>query len=293
MSSTAWEDNKSRSETLLYPEKNGRSANGTRLNGGPGISRNGSRDENKLHKSLEEISKDIKELEDFISVTEEILKREREYDEQLYRRERQRKAFERRMQQIRNKCSPTKMCFGRTDSSKVKSPTFKVNITQKRRIKTFSPRSYKSRLYFRNGKIGCLEAEEAVSNLKSTHELVKRIINDENNMLVKLEHQHYTMKEEDQKQQKSPQSPQVKVGSPKLVAVGTPLETLQVCVTESASSLCDEPFKGSVGNGEGGGGDMGGASDEPGDNVSNASEPTKVDDNSASNERIIEDRDAT
>uniref|UniRef100_A0A8D8D9H5 Cyclic nucleotide-gated cation channel beta-1 n=1 Tax=Culex pipiens TaxID=7175 RepID=A0A8D8D9H5_CULPI len=293
MSSTAWEDNKSRSETLLYPEKNGRSANGTRFNGGPGISRNGSRDENKLHKSLEEISKDIKELEDFISVTEEILKREREYDEQLYRRERQRKAFERRMQQIRNKCSPTKMCFGRTDSSKVKSPTFKVNITQKRRIKTFSPRSYKSRLYFRNGKIGCLEAEEAVSNLKSTHELVKRIINDENNMLVKLEYQHYTMKEEDHKQQKSPQSPQVKVGSPKLVAVGTPLETLQVCVSESASSLCDEPFKGSVGNGEGGGGDMGGASDEPGDNVSNASEPTKVDDNSASNERIIEDRDAT
>lgn len=256
--SSAWEDNKSRSETVLCPDRYSASSKGRYSAYSRGISRNGSRDEIKLCKSLEEISKDIKELEDFISVTEEIMKREREFDEQLYKRERQRKVFEKKMQQIKNKCSPTKICFGRTDSSRVKSPTFKVNITQKRRIKSLSPKSYKSKLYFRNGKIGCQEAEEAVSNLKSTHEIVKRIINDENNMLVKLEHQHFTMGPKSE----SPPS------------VGTPLESLQMCVTESATSLCDEPYKE--------------ASDEPEDNVS---EPKA--DSSDSNERIIEDMEVT
>ncbi|XP_058838343.1 cyclic nucleotide-gated cation channel beta-3 [Topomyia yanbarensis] len=258
---SAWEDNKSRSETVLCPEKySSASTNGRYSYSRGGVSRNGSRDEYKLHKSLEEISKDIKELEDFISVTEEILRREREYDEQLYQRERQRKAFEKTMQQIKNKCSPTKICFGRTDnsnSSRVKSPTFKVNITQQRRIKSFSPKGYKSKLYFRNGKIGCLDAEQAVSNLKSTHELVKRIINDENNMLVKLEHQHYTMREEEEPP----------------TSVGTPLESLQMCVTESAHSLCNESYK-AIHN-------------EPDNNVSES----KLEQN-ASNERIIEDIEA-
>ncbi|XP_058458101.1 cGMP-gated cation channel alpha-1 [Malaya genurostris] len=225
---SGWEDNKSRSETVLYPEKV-TSANGRFLYCRGGLARSGSRDDAKLHKSLEEISKDIKELEDFISVTEDILRREREFDEQLYQRERQRKAFEKTMQQIKNKCSPTKICFGRTDSSRVKSPTFKVNITQKRRIKSFSPKGYKSKLYFRNGKIGCLEAEGAVSNLRSTHELVKKIINDENNMLVKLEHQHYTTGVKEEKEES--------------VGVGAALESLQMCVAESAHSLCDESYK--------------------------------------------------
>lgn len=256
--SSAWEDNKSRSETVLWSDRYSASPKGRFSAYSGGMSRNRSRDEIKLHKSLEEISKDIKELEDFITVTEEMLKRERELDEQLYKRERQRKAFEKKMQQIKNKCSPTKVCFGRADSPRVKSPTFKVNITQKRRIKSLSPKSYRSKLYFRNGKIGCLEAEEAVSNLKSTHEIVKRIINDESNMLVKLEHQHFTTGSKSE----SPTS------------VGTPLESLQMCVTESATSLCDEPYKE--------------ASDEPGDN---ASEPKA--DSSDSNERIIEDMEIT
>ncbi|EAL39479.3 AGAP011459-PA, partial [Anopheles gambiae str. PEST] len=156
----------------------------------------------KLHKSLEEISKDIRELEDFISVTEDILRREREEDEQLTLRERKRKAAE------------------------------QVNITQKRRIKSFSPKGggggYKSKLYFRNGKIGCQEAENAVSNLRSTHELVKRIINDESNMLVKLEHQHYTTAEQDGLESRSS-------------SADTPVESLQMCVTESAgTSLCED-----------------------------------------------------
>uniref|UniRef100_A0A182YPF4 Uncharacterized protein n=1 Tax=Anopheles stephensi TaxID=30069 RepID=A0A182YPF4_ANOST len=199
------------------------------------LPRAGSRDEVKLHKSLEEISKDIREIEDFISVTEDILRREREQDEQISLRERQRKAAERTMQLIRNKCSPTKKCFNRTiktpDGQRkvLRSPTYKVNITQKRRIKSFSPKGgYKSRLYFRNGKIGCQEAENAVSNLRSTHELVKRIINDENNMLVKLEHQHYSTGEHDGLDSRSS-------------SVDTPVESLQMCVTESAgTSLCED-----------------------------------------------------
>uniref|UniRef100_A0A182P9C5 Cyclic nucleotide-binding domain-containing protein n=1 Tax=Anopheles epiroticus TaxID=199890 RepID=A0A182P9C5_9DIPT len=201
------------------------------------LPRAGSRDEVKLHKSLEEISKDIRELENFISVTEDILRREREQDEQLSLRERQRKAAERTMQLIRTKCSPTKKCFNRTinktpDGQRkiLRSPTYKVNITQKRRIKSFSPKGgYKSKLYFRNGKIGCQEAENAVSNLRSTHELVKRIINDESNMLVKLEHQHYTTTEQDGLESRRSSS------------VDTPVESLQMCVTESAgTSLCED-----------------------------------------------------
>uniref|UniRef100_A0A1Y9H229 Cyclic nucleotide-binding domain-containing protein n=1 Tax=Anopheles dirus TaxID=7168 RepID=A0A1Y9H229_9DIPT len=200
------------------------------------LARTGSRDEVKLHKSLEEISKDIRELEDFISVTEDILRREREQDEQLSLRERQRKAAERTMQLIRNKCSPTKKCYNRVTTKTpdgqrkvLRSPTYKVNITQKRRIKSFSPKgAYKSKLYFRNGKIGCQEAENAVSNLRSTHELVKRIINDESNMLVKLEHQHYTTGEQDGLDSRSS-------------SVDTPVESLQMCVTESAgTSLCED-----------------------------------------------------
>ncbi|XP_050080106.1 cyclic nucleotide-gated cation channel beta-3 [Anopheles maculipalpis] len=199
------------------------------------LPRTGSRDEVKLHKSLEEISKDIREIEDFISVTEDILRREREQDEQISLRERQRKAAERTMQLIRNKCSPTKKCFNRViktpDGQRkvLRSPTYKVNITQKRRIKSFSPKGgYKSKLYFRNGKIGCQEAENAVSNLRSTHELVKRIINDENNMLVKLEHQHYSTGEHDGLDSRSS-------------SVDTPVESLQMCVTESAgTSLCED-----------------------------------------------------
>ncbi|XP_052872458.1 cyclic nucleotide-gated cation channel beta-3 [Anopheles cruzii] len=195
------------------------------------IARTGSRDDGKLHKSLEEISKDIRELEDFISVTEEILRREREQDEQMTLRERQRKAAERTIQLIRSKCSPAKKCLNRSgppDGKRgLRSPTYKVNITQKRRIKSFSPKGcYKSKLYFRNGKIGCQEAEEnAVSNLRSTHELVKRIINDESNMLVKLE--HYKQFAANQGSRSS--------------SVDTPVESLQLCVTESAAtSLCDD-----------------------------------------------------
>uniref|UniRef100_A0A182IS67 Cyclic nucleotide-binding domain-containing protein n=1 Tax=Anopheles atroparvus TaxID=41427 RepID=A0A182IS67_ANOAO len=201
------------------------------------IARPGSRDEAKLHRSLEEISKEIRELDDFITVTEDILRREREQDEQLSLRERQRKAAERTIQLIRNKCSPTKKCFNRTttttspDGQKkvLRSPTYKVNITQKRRIKSFSPKAgYKSKLYFRNGKIGCQEAENAASNLRSTHELVKRIINDESNMLVKLEHQHFTTERD---------APDSRRSS----SVETPVESLQMCITESAgTSLCDD-----------------------------------------------------
>ncbi|XP_035794603.1 cyclic nucleotide-gated cation channel beta-3-like [Anopheles albimanus] len=214
------------------------------------LARTGSRDEAKLHKSLEEISKDIRELEDFISVTEDILRREREQDEQLTLRERQRKAAERTIQLIRSKCSPAKKCLNRTmapDGNKriLRSPTFKVNITQKRRIKSYSPKGtgYKSKLYFRNGKIGCQEAEEnAVSNLRSTHELVKRIINDENNALVKLEHcQQYTMTENTRLDRLESRSS----------SIDTPVESLQLCITESAgTSLCDEEPPATVANGD-------------------------------------------
>ena len=188
------------------------------------MTRDNCKDDHKLHKSLDEISKDIKELEDFITVTEDILRKERELDEQLYVREKQRKVNERKLTLIKNKCSPQKMVKA-NGHAKCKSPTYKVNITQKRRIKQFSPKKYKSRLYFKNGKIGCIEAENAVSNLRSTHEIVKNIINNKENMLVSLETQLKAQSQADESPVKS---------------LTTPIDSPKMNVTEIAKAFCNE-----------------------------------------------------
>lgn len=145
----------------------------------------------KIRRSLEEISKDIKEIEDFLTVTEDILKREKERDKDLYARERQRKLdaettktnnppdlIKIRRYNKENKSPPH---FNRRFS--LKPVTYKINNAKTaRRIKSGgSPRvAYRSRLYFRNGRIGCVDADENSSNIKSTHELVKNIIQLEN-----------------------------------------------------------------------------------------------------------------
>lgn len=138
-----------------------------------------------MRRSLEEISKDIKEIEDFLTVTEDILKREKERDKEFYARERQR-----RQELTKN---PPDVIKVRRYNKENKSPhynrrfslksvtTFKINsAATTRRIKSGSPRAYRSRLYFRNGRIGCVDADENSSNIQSTHELVKNIIKFEN-----------------------------------------------------------------------------------------------------------------
>lgn len=125
--------------------------------------------ESRLRNSLEEISKDIREIEDFITVTEDILKRERERDKEFYARERQRKTDGTQSNNKENK-SPVYSIYS------VKSPTYKRESAG-RRTKSGSLSSNKSsKLYFKNGRIGCMDDNTATSNVQETHEIVKNII---------------------------------------------------------------------------------------------------------------------
>lgn len=141
-----------------------------------------------VRRSLEEISKDIREIEDFLTVTENIIQREKERDKELYAREKRRKSEQNtraRLSPNKENKSPSPKPFRlRPNSQKSPPVTYKINSyknTIRRGAKPLSPRCrFKSKLYFRNGKIGCLDAEQTVSNIESTHALVKHILKYEN-----------------------------------------------------------------------------------------------------------------
>lgn len=195
-------------------------------------------EENILRRSLIEIGEDMKKMEDLITLTEDIIRRERERDREFYLRERRRKLSEypsipRHLFQIQkieprekqpseeaefapakspspqhekeNKSPLTlrkkitkrfKRKSVKSDKRKnstsqeepstghpLKSPTLKINNVNKssRRLIRFSPRKYRSRLYFRNGKIGCIDAENVgtyKTNIEKTHAIVNYITSD-------------------------------------------------------------------------------------------------------------------
>lgn len=139
------------------------------------------RDKHSIRCSLEEISKDIREIEDFITVTEDIIKREKERDKEFYARERQRKFED--VQKYRdggNKENKSPLPMQRKYS--LKSPIFKINSAKHRKSKSGSPNKVKrSRLYFKNGRIGCMDSDDFTANIQSTHQIVKDIIQSENN----------------------------------------------------------------------------------------------------------------
>lgn len=142
------------------------------------------RDKHSIQCSLEEISKDIKEIEDFITVTEDIIKREKERDKEFYARERQRRFEE--IQKYRDGIcdrsnKENKSPSGSQRKYSLKSPIYKINTAKYRRTKSGSPSKIKrSRLYFKNGRIGCMDAEDFSANIQSTHQIVKEIIQSEN-----------------------------------------------------------------------------------------------------------------
>lgn len=203
-------------------------------------------EENILRRSLKEIGEDMKKMEDLITLTEDIIRRERERDRELYLREHRRKLSEnpsipRHLFQVQKidakepqaaaaaaassppqvvEVAPTKSSspqkespltlrkkitkrFKRksiksdkqkasnnqedtTSSQALKSPTLKINTVNKpsRRLIRFSPRRYRSRLYFRNGKIGCIDAENVSANqtnIEKTHAIVNYITSDLDN----------------------------------------------------------------------------------------------------------------
>lgn len=94
-----------------------------------------------IYKSLEDIQKNLSSLDNFLTITEDILRRERNRDYELYRRERARK-----------------------EKKESSAPP----------------------LSFKNGKIFCLGDDGTKfnqSNVQLTHEIVKQIINNQNNYL--------------------------------------------------------------------------------------------------------------
>lgn len=140
---------------------------------------------NSIRCSLEEISKDIKEIEDFITVTEDIIKREKERDKELYARERQRRCEE--IQKYRETPCDRNNKENKSPSASMhrkyslKSPIYKINTAKFRKTKSGSPNKIKrSRLYFKNGRIGCMDSDDFSANIQSTHQIVKDIIQSEN-----------------------------------------------------------------------------------------------------------------
>lgn len=105
-----------------------------------------------IYKSLEDIQNNLNELDNFLTITEDILRREKTRDMELYHRERQRK------------CSGERLIESESQSdAKIPPP-----------------------LSFKNGKIFCLGNDGSTinpSNVQLTHEIVKQIINNQNNFL--------------------------------------------------------------------------------------------------------------
>uniref|UniRef100_A0A1A9ZT66 Cyclic nucleotide-binding domain-containing protein n=1 Tax=Glossina pallidipes TaxID=7398 RepID=A0A1A9ZT66_GLOPL len=128
--------------------------------------------EENVRRSLGSISKDIKEIEEFLAATENVMREEKEM-ELLMKKIRYKEGSPNKENKV-----PSPLSGSRRNS--IKNTTYKINSFKNRRSKPGSPRLIHSRLYFRNGRIGCLEAENATSNVESTHALVKHILKYEN-----------------------------------------------------------------------------------------------------------------
>lgn len=122
----------SQSSLITSPTISGRFSSASRSPSSPNI-----------YKSLEDIQRNLTSLDNFLTITEDILRQERFRDMDLYRRERERK---------------------------------------EKNIETSSAPP----LSFKNGKIFCLGDDGSSfnpSNVQLTHEIVKQIINNQNNYL--------------------------------------------------------------------------------------------------------------
>ena len=105
--------------------------------------------DNNLRHSLEEISKDIQSIDDFLTVSEEVLRRERERDRQLYARERQRKRAS------GSEKKKTKEIDAKSNLTKSPPITYRINSA------TFRKGTKKSSLAFgkKNSKISSVEED--------------------------------------------------------------------------------------------------------------------------------------
>lgn len=167
------------------------------------------------HGHLAKLSQNLKEIDDFISVTEEIMKRDRERDEELYAREKQRKHRQssgssrpnsmRKSSTLRRKFSMIERTTKRESADGLEHTKLRqTRSTEGTSVATPPPppiinSSYtnpaqflglQSRLNFHNGRVECVDPELREKNcIQKTHELVRHIIQQERiTPLVQPEH---------------------------------------------------------------------------------------------------------
>lgn len=124
---------------------------------------------------IDELSTKIKDIEDFMTVTEQVLKQERRRDNtKLFERD------SRRGSRTSAEIIPLKDCnVGSRPVSRLMSFQEKPMSPPHsvvRQTKSGSPKGLRTRLYFRNGRVGCAEADVDAHNVQNTHALVRHII---------------------------------------------------------------------------------------------------------------------
>lgn len=161
-------------------------------------------DEQELCKSLQNVSANIKKFEDLVAMSEEMFRKERQMDRELYFREQQRQLNEKMGQQMwarspgnyqaKQTVSPIasrrpskrsrrrrRRKTNRITCNTLNAPSHSSPKRQHFKIYSFSPHRCRSRLYFRNGKIGCIDIGDAsatdhhLSSVQKTHAIVRSI----------------------------------------------------------------------------------------------------------------------
>lgn len=197
---------------------------------------------------LDKLSQNLKEIDDFITVTEEILKRDRQRDEEFYAREKQRKLRQqlslprnsaRKSSSLRRKFSMIERTK-RSDVNNEVVPHPKLRQTKSTDdtlplANNLNPShtqfiGLQSRLNFQNGRVECADPELRDRNcVQKTHELVRHIIEQERIMpLVQPEHVDRVLLSATRNLRRGSMS-----------VTTEDFEMTNVCISEDQQELCD------------------------------------------------------